>query len=156
MEAGSLPIEGKGPLSSQRTPAEHDQRNGKSAQEDWLEPMRVFTLFSEASTQQPLGESIQNDSASQHHNPESIVRQPSVWQLNLGAFCLPFLDLMTADFQLNFRVQINTWIKGIHWGSQYITLAHSFKHKIYLGTATCYEFKELKLNISTQISSLPW
>lgn len=34
MEAGSLPIEGKGPLSSQRTPAEHDQRNGKSAQED--------------------------------------------------------------------------------------------------------------------------
>lgn len=34
MEAGSLPTEGKGLLSSQRTPAEHDQRNGKCAQED--------------------------------------------------------------------------------------------------------------------------
>ena len=34
MEAGSLPTEGKGPLSSQRTPAEHDQKIGKSAQED--------------------------------------------------------------------------------------------------------------------------
>lgn len=34
MEAGSLPIEGKGPLSSWRTPAEHGRRNGNSAQED--------------------------------------------------------------------------------------------------------------------------
>ena len=34
MEAGSLPTEGKGPLSSQRTPAEHDQKIAKSAQED--------------------------------------------------------------------------------------------------------------------------
>lgn len=34
MEVGSLPIEGKGPLSSQRTPAECGQKNGKSARED--------------------------------------------------------------------------------------------------------------------------
>lgn len=85
-----------------------------------------------------------------HHNPESMVRQPSVWQLSLGAFFLSFLDLMTADFQLYFREQISTWIKGIHRGSQNITLANSFKHKIYLGMATHYEFKESNLNISTQ------
>lgn len=30
----------------------------------------------------------------QHHNPESMVRQPSVWQLNLGAF---FLLLLGSD-----------------------------------------------------------
>jgi len=34
MEAGSLPIKGKGPLSSQKTLAEHGQKNGKSARED--------------------------------------------------------------------------------------------------------------------------
>lgn len=75
MEAGSLPIQGKRPLSSQRNPAEHDQRNGKSAQEDWLKLMHVFyILFSEASTKQPLGESTQNDGPFQHHKPESMVR----------------------------------------------------------------------------------
>lgn len=62
MEAGSLPTEGKGLLSTQRTPAEHDQKIGKSAQEDRLEPRHSYcTLFSEASMQQPLGESTQNN-----------------------------------------------------------------------------------------------
>ena len=47
MEAGSLPTEGKDPLSSKRTPAEHDQKIGKSAQEDRLEPRHSYcTLFS--------------------------------------------------------------------------------------------------------------
>lgn len=60
---------------------------------------------------------------------------------------------MTADFQLYFTEQINTWIKVVHRGSQNITLASSFKHKIYLGTVTCYEVKELNLNIGTQVST---
>lgn len=48
MEAGSCPLRGKA-YSTQRTPAEHDQKIGKSAQENRLEPRHSYcTLFSEA------------------------------------------------------------------------------------------------------------
>lgn len=103
MEAGSLPAEGKGPLSSPRTLAEHDQRNGKSAQEDWLELVCLLYAVLRSKYTQPLGESTQNNGTFRHHSPESLAKQPSVWQLNWGACFLPFLG--SDDSRLSFTLQ---------------------------------------------------
>lgn len=150
MEAGSLPIEGERPTFFSEDP-------GWTQSEKWQvcsgrlirANARLHIVLRNKYTTAIRREHTERWHFP-HRNRESMVRPPSVWQLSLGALFLPFWYLMTADFQLYFREQINTWIKGIHRGSHNITLANSFKHKIYLGTATHYEFKESNLNISTR------
>lgn len=103
---------------------------------------------------QLLGESTENDSPFQHHNPGSMVRVAKCLTAQFRCI-LPSVSRTWWQqiFIILYRPDKHTNKRNLKRISKYY-LAKSFKHKIYLGTATHYIFKELNLNTGTQVSTL--